>query len=43
MAVKLKSPNLGNPHKLQVVGYADATCTSLVDGSFQDDWGVLVV
>ena len=24
MPVKLKFPNLGNPHKLQVVGYADA-------------------
>ena len=36
MLVKLKFPNLGNPHKLQVVGYTDAIYTSLVDGSSQD-------
>ena len=35
MPVKLKFPNLGNLHKLQVVGYADATYASLGDGSSQ--------
>merc|ERR1711879_536665 len=35
MPVKLKFPNLGNPHKLQVEGYADATYASLGDGSSQ--------
>ena len=31
LPVKLKFSNLGNPHKLQVVGNSDATYTSLGD------------
>ena len=38
MSVKLKFPNLGNPYKSQVVGYADATYASLGDGSFQGSY-----
>ena len=35
MQIKLEFPILGNPHKLQVAGYADATYASLEDRSSQ--------
>ena len=33
--VDLKFPNLGNPNKLKVISYSDATYASLADGSSQ--------
>ena len=38
MPVKLKFPDLGNPHKLQVVRCADGIYTILGDGSSQSTY-----
>ena len=40
--VDLRFPNLGNPSKLKVISYSDATYASLADGSSQEAFIVLL-